>query len=91
MAKVIEFPKDRPPVAGKTATIREGDEGNPFAGLGLDVSNSFRMDSAGVTVVGIGRNGGAHETFPATADARKRTGWMNTRDDGSAALQRKAA
>ena len=37
--EVIEFPKDKPTVAGKTATIREGDEGNPFAALGLDVSN----------------------------------------------------
>jgi hypothetical protein len=31
MAKVIEFPKDRPTVAGKTAKIRERDEGDPIA------------------------------------------------------------
>jgi hypothetical protein len=29
--KVIEFPKDKPAVAGKTANIRERDQGDPIA------------------------------------------------------------
>jgi len=29
--KVIEFPKSKPTVAGKTAKIRERDEGSPIA------------------------------------------------------------
>jgi len=29
--KVIEFPKDKPTVAAKTARIRERDEGDPIA------------------------------------------------------------
>jgi hypothetical protein len=31
MAKVIEFRKDKPALAGKTARIRERDEGDPIA------------------------------------------------------------
>jgi hypothetical protein len=36
--EVTEFPKDKPTAAGKTATIREGDEAN-LRCFGPDVSN----------------------------------------------------
>jgi hypothetical protein len=37
--EVIEFPKEKAAVANNTPKIPERNEGNPFAALGLNVSN----------------------------------------------------